>query len=189
MIIDDDNLVFTEYDEQDISWGLHNKIHESLNIAYNHRTSTFVTKTYPNYPPRKRILCTLNDKIIGHIAIFDSKLIYKSEEIKFAGIGMTLSVKPFLNLAYQLRKRAADICAEYRYPFAIGRVKNSERIKNNLSSLVTHFLNIPLIGKATKSHDWEVLAVYSTRYDKKYVDEIMRHCIEAQSMNIAGEVF
>lgn len=182
-------LKFEVYREQDLTWEQHNKIHEALNTAYGYRTNSFINKTYSSHPPLKRVLCILDDKIVGHTSILEANLIYKSEQIKFAGIGMTLSLKPFLNLAYQLRQKAVNICALEKYPFAIGRVKNSEKVKNNLQSLVSHFLDIPLVGKSTQSHSWETLAFYDTGYDKDKVEEVTTYCLDNKRAQIDGEIF
>ncbi len=182
-------LKFEVYQEKDLTWEQHNKIHEALNTAYGYRTNAFANKTYSYHPPLKRIICVLDNKIVGHTSILDAHLIYKSEHIKFAGIGMTLSLKPFLNLAYQLRQRAVSICALEKYPFAIGRVKNSKKVKNNLQNLVSHFLDIPLIGQSTQSHSWETLAFYDTGYDKSMVEEITNYCLHNKQIKIEGEIF
>lgn len=131
----------------------------------------------------------MDNKIVGHTSILDAYLIYKSERIKFAGIGMTLSLKPFLNLAYQLRQRAVSICTLEKYPFAIGRVKNSKKVKKNLQSLASHFLDIPLIGQSTQSHSWETLAFYDTGYDKNMIEEITNYCLYNKQVKIEGEIF
>ncbi len=182
-------IKFEIYQEQDLTWEQHNKIHRALNIAYGHRTKIFLKKTYSYYPPLKRVLCILNNEIVGHTSILEAHLLYNSERIKFAGIGVTLSLKPFLNLAYQLREKAIKICALEKYPFAIGRVKNSARIKNNLNTLVSHFADIPLIGKTTRSHSWETLAFYDTGYDKNKVEEIINYCLHNGQAEIEEEVF
>lgn len=183
------NIRFITYDEAQLSWQQHHEIHHVLNMAYSHRTNAFANKTFSYFPPKKRILCYLDDKLVGHTAIFESTTIANKENTVFAGLGMTLSLKPFLRLGHELRRRALIVCRDNKYPFALGRIKNSERAKNNLADLVHCFLDIPLIGNSTQSHSWETLAIYNTRIKSEIVEQIIANSKIQKQLIITSEVF
>lgn len=175
--------------EDELSWEQHHEIHKALNIAYGYRTKAFTKRTYGHIEPIVRILAKLGDVLVGHAAIFEIEVIVNDEKIKAGGLGMTLSLKPFSHLGYLLREKATLVCCELGYPFAIGRVKNSERVKENLSALVSCFLDIPLIGKNTRSHDWETLAIYKTSHNQESVNSLFNVVKKNNCIRITGEIF
>lgn len=185
----DTAFVFEVCPEEALSWEQHNEILKALNQAFSHRTKSFIKKTYAHVEPIMRILCRFNGVLVGHTAIFEIEVIVNNEKIKAGGIGMTLSLKPFEHLGYLLRQKAAMICSEQGYPFAIGRIKNSERVKKDITSLVTCFLDMPLIGKNTRSHDWEILAIYKTNYNQLHIENFIDSFKKSGFIQIVGEVF
>jgi hypothetical protein len=102
---------------------------------------------------------------------------------------MTLSLLPHNNLGHELRTRAVLICKESKYPFAVGRIINIDKFKETLDDIVVDFLNISLIGKTTRSHDWETLAIYNTGCEYSFLKPSLDYFKETGSLKIAGEVF
>lgn len=178
-------LTFRAINEEDLTYLEHNQIHNALNLAYKDRTKNFLKKTYGHCEPYKRILCFENDLLIGHTAIFMPTTFLPKLTI-IGGIGMTLSLKKGCGIGHELRKRAAKECAALKLPFAVGRVKNEAWVKKNLNDIVVDFLDLPLVGKTTASHDWETLAIYSCQQEVK--SEIA-YIKQQKQLVIEGEVF
>lgn len=180
---------FKIFDEDDISWEIHNKIHVALNTAYSHRTASFHKKTYGLLQPIKRIILEVDDVIIAHTAIFETAVILNNEEINVAGIGLTLSLKPFFKLGYRMREQAVILCAELGYPLVLGRIKDTERNKKSLEPLVADFLPIPMIGKTTSSHEWETIAVYDTHVSADRLTRLVCDFKKEKKIILTTEVF
>jgi len=178
-------LTYETLDEDTISWECHNDIHRALNLAYHPRTNTFLKKSYGHQEPIKRIICRENGTIIGHTAIFEVTALLP-KPIKIGGIGMTLSLKPHHGIAHELRRQAAQLCADLGYPFAVGRVENTQCVKANLADITATFIDVPLQGTHTHSHTWETLAIYATgNAVTPYLDTL----INAQALHIQGDIF
>jgi hypothetical protein len=94
-----------------------------------------------------------------------------------------------MGLGFILRELAAELCAKQGLPLAIGRVKNTARIKKNLEPLVSCFLDILLVGATTCSHDWETLAIYKTSNDSTLVAKLIAGFQKNGCVKIDGEVF
>lgn len=183
------SFIFKTYNEEELTWQQHNDIHRVLNQAYAHRTKSFFKKTYADRQPIKRIICEMDNQIVGHTAIFEVTVMLDKEPIKIGGIGMTLSLKPFCDLGRQLRKSAIEVCRQLNYPLAIGRIKNSANMKRSLQPLVACFLDTSLVGASTASHVWEILAVYDTHTDMKALNRFCLYFNSQPSLIIDGEVF
>lgn len=190
-MIENLNIQFTVHDEATLTWQQHNEVHRALNIAYGYRTQNFINKSYGYCLPVKRIICmdTNNNVLIGHIAIFETIVSLKNKPITVAGLGLTLSLRPFLLLGNQLRKRALELCATLGYPLAISRIKNKPRTKQKLEELATVFFDYPLIGTSTRSHDWETIAVYVLNGEENLIVDLKQECHENKFLKIASEVF
>lgn len=189
ILLKDTSYNFEIYQEEDISWQQHNEIHQALNLAFSFRTQAFTHKTYAYCVPNIRILCKYNNILIGHTAIFEDYVIVNEQKILIAGHGLLLSLEPKCGIANLLRLKAIQICSLAAYPCAIGRVKNDEPTKKTLAPLVHTFLDIPLIGNTTRSHDWETLAIYNTGGDKDYVESLVTHFKKTGYIQIEGEIF
>ncbi len=181
--------VFKTYDEADLTQDQFQVIQQGLNEAYGFRTQSFAHKPYGYCLPLKRILCTLGDKLVGHVAIFEDCVSLNDKKIKVGGIGLTFSLKPLTGLGFMLRELAAKLCAKSGVPLAIGRVKNSARIKKNLEPLVSCFLEMPLVGANTHSHEWETLAIYKTSDQPDWVNQLIANFQKNGCIQIEGEVF
>ena len=182
-------LEFTWHEESTLSWQEHHDIHQALNRAYSHRTDSFTKKSYGYITPCRRLLCKQNGKLIGRTAVFTSNLVLAGKTIPIAGIGLTLSLKPFDNIGLQLRKMAAEACGEMGYDLAIGRVKNAKRVREHLAPLVYDFVDIPLLGTASHSHDWETLALYKTGHDPKQAQALISQIKKQSELYLDTEVF
>lgn len=182
-------FIFKTYNEDELTWQQHNDIHRALNQAYAHRTKSFFKKTYAERQPIKRVICEIDNQIIGHVAIFELTVMLDNEPIKIGGVGMTLSLKLFCDLGRQLRKSAIEVCRQLNYPLAIGRIKNSANMKRSLQPLVACFLNVPLIGTSSTSHAWEILAVYDTHVDARVLNRFCLNFNSQSSVIIDGEIF
>lgn len=180
---------FEIYLEDDLTWEQHSKIHKALNIAYGYRTKSFIDKSYAHCIPKIRILYQHESKVIAHTAIFDVSIQIEKNMVAIAGIGLTLSLQPYQLLGFTLRKKAIEIAALADYPCAIGRVRNNQQTKKTLAPLVHTFLDIPLIGNTTRSHDWETLAIYNTGGDKDLVESLVTHFKKTGYIQIEGEIF
>lgn len=180
-----ENLTFKVINENELSFHDHNSIHRALNLAYGDRTKNFLKKTYGYCEPLKRILCYQNDILVGHTAVFMPTTTLP-EPTTIGGVGMTLSLQKGLGIGHELRKRAAQTCADLKLPFAVGRVKNESWVIKNLSDIVVDFLDVPLVGKTTRSHDWETLAIYSCQCD---VAKELVYIKQQGELKITGEVF
>jgi hypothetical protein len=154
-----DNVEFQIFNEADLSFKQHNEIHLALNLAYEPRTQSFLKKTYGHCEPVKRILCYEDGQLVGHTAIFVIEA-FLPKLTTVGGVGMTLSLKKGCGLGHELRRRAAIEATNLGLPFAVGRVKNTQRVKDTLTEIVVTFLDLPMIGQSTQSHDWETLAIY-----------------------------
>lgn len=180
---------FEVYEEDQITWEQHIEIHKALNLCFSGRTKSFIKKTYAHITPVKRVLCTVDGAIVGHIAVFEDYTTVNNRRILIAGLGMNVSLKPMSLIGAILRKKALSICAERRHTFAIGRVRNNPRIRKHLSSFVWCFLDVPLIGKTTKSHTTEILAIFNTDFVKNCPDELLNHFKKIGVVQIEDEVF
>ena len=184
------DFTFEIYNEDELTWQQHNQIHTALNLAYSNRTQTFLKKSYGYSIPLKRILCFHNEQLVGHVALFASTLILSPNQfLKIGGIGMTLSLMPNHKIGHELRKRTSRLAAELGYPFAVGRVRNTEAVKENLRDLTIDFLDVPLIGNTTESHEWETLAIYTAKGESDLLKNILQEIKKAGHLKIAGEVF
>lgn len=180
---------FEVYSEEALTWEQHNAIHRALNLTYDFRTKAFVKKTYGYVEPTTRILCTLEDTLIGHIGIFEDFIEMDGQKIKMAGLGMILSLKPMSLIGASLRRKALDICAERGYSFAIGRVRNTDRVKRHLESFVWCFLDVPLIGQNTRSHSTEILAIFNTGFSPEPPIDLIERFKKNHGIKIEKEVF
>ncbi len=189
VLIKNQLYVFETYDETDLTKDQLNEIQSGLNLAYGFRTQSFANKPYGYCIPLKRILCTLKEKLVGHIAIFQDYVTVNNQKVKIGGVGLTYSLKPLTGLGFILRELAAELCAKQDLPLTIGRVKNTARIKKNLEPLVSCFLSIPLIGATTRSHDWETLAIYKTSNDSALITKLIADFEKNGYVKIDGEVF
>ena len=180
---------FDTYDESELTVGQLDAIHKGLNLAYGYRTQSFVSKPYGRCAPLKRITCTLQDKLIGHIAVFQDYVTLSDEKIKIGGVGLTFSLRPLAGLGFILRQLAVELCSKEGVPLAMGRVRNTARIKKNIGPLVSYFLHIPLIGTTTRSHDWETLAIYKTSSDTNLVAKLIADFQKKGYVKIDGEIF
>lgn len=180
---------FDTYDESELTEDQLEAIHKGLNLAYGYRTQSFANKPYGRCIPVKRILCTFQDKLVGHIAIFQDHVALDGQKVKIGGVGLTYSLKPLSGLGFILRQLAAELCSKENVPLAMGRVRNTARIKKNIGPLVVCFLDIPLIGFTTRSHTWETLAIYSTSSDTDLIAKLIADFQKNGCIKIGGEIF
>tara|TARA_R110000868_G_scaffold400998_1_gene676262 strand:+ start:3545 stop:4126 length:582 start_codon:yes stop_codon:yes gene_type:complete len=183
------DLTFSVHDEKQLTWQQHNRIHDALNRAYDDRTQSFTKKTFAESEPSKRIICSVDKKIVGHIAIFESSTTLDDKTIPIAGIGLKLALIPHINIGNSLSKRAIALCAELNYPFAVGRITNSETVKTSLMPITSCFLDIPMRGHHSQSHEWETLAFYDTQIKPTLTEEAVNYFREQGCMVINGEIF
>ena len=188
-VIKNNLFTFELYNEEDIDWPLQNTIHEALNKAYSFRTRAFTQKTYAYRIPKRRILCWHENKLVGPRAIFEDYITINGDKFLIGGIGLTLSLRPHSLLGFHLRQCALSLFTDAQYAFVIGRVKNNARTKKYLLPIVETFLDIPLIGQHTRSHDWETLAIYPLNVDKEKIGGLICHFQQMGYIQIEGEIF
>ena len=180
---------FQTYLEDDLTWQQHNQIHAVLNFSYSGRTLSFTKKTYGHVIPVKRILCTSQGDLIGHIAVFEDSLLINNAKVPVIGLGLSASTRPTALIGAKLRHKALDICAEAGYNFAISRVRNRSRTKEHLAEFVWDFLDIPLVGKSTQSHNDEIVAIFNTQLNQERPNYFIQYFKKTGAVKIAGEIF
>ncbi len=188
-ILYDTNFRTEVYEEDELTWEQHNEIHRALNIAYHFRTQSFVKKTFGYCLPIKRVLAYYDDKLVGHIAVFIDHIFVDGERVKIAGLGMSLSLKPMSLLGGVLRRTALNICAQQGFDFALGRIRNNMRTREHMASFVWCFLELPLIGKTTRSHEDEIVAVFDTKRFRQCPDWLISQACKQGFIKIEDEIF
>lgn len=182
---------FEVIDEDKIEWSQFNEIHAVLNKAYSSRSKSFFAKTFGHRPPLKRALCRYKGDLVGISAYFEDYIEINKQKILIGGVGLTCSIMPGHGIGNKLRYIVSGGIGAYTgVPFCIGRIHNAENVKNNLSQYVHGFLNIPLIGKKTKSHEWETIAIYRTLSSDTDIQTMyMKYLNKIGFIQIEGEIF
>jgi len=153
--------------ENDLGWTQLNTIHAILNKSFQHRTDSFLYQPYAKRRPIARVLCTLHGEIVATSSFFDCIIRCEHKIRRIGGIGLTCSSISGRGIGNICRRIAATkISKLLGVDYCLSRVSEKTVQSQTARSIIYRFLKIPLIGRQSRSHPWEYIALYSPHVDE-----------------------
>lgn len=180
----DDTYDMILLDESEINWQTQNEIHRLLNHCYEKLTKQFTAKTFAYMPPTQRILVYQSNELVGHCGLAVNEITNISPNpLKVGCIGVMAS-RARTSIGCMLLQEAINTHIKANLPFSIAYSYSRIMFKRIFPRLNTMILNVPTIGKTTRTNEKAKTVIFPAGSPENYA-----YLNKVSELRVSKEIF